>query len=42
MVYVNFDEKNNEIGQNSIGGHVRELWGAAAPLDLLGHAVKLS
>ena len=36
MLYVNLDEKNNEISQNSLGGYLRELWGAAAPLNLFG------
>ena len=32
-IYVNLDEKSNEIGQNYLDGHVRELWGVAAPLN---------
>ena len=40
MIYVNFDEKNNEIGQNSLGVLARELWGAAAPLNLFGACVE--
>ena len=35
-IHVNLHKKNNEIVQNSIGGHVRELWEAAAPLNLFG------
>ena len=32
IIYVNLQEKNNEIGQNSLGVHVRGVWGAVAPV----------
>ena len=32
IIYVNLHKKNNEIGQNSLGGHPRELRGAPVPI----------
>ena len=39
IISVNLHEKNNEIGQNSLGGHVRELWGLIAPLKIQIHPI---